>query len=558
MRQMPEPQGKAMYVATEVDKAWLLNEQRKLYARSQQNLDYVFDKLWGLVTDARNLRIAFGRIARNRGRRTAGVDGVTVGKILAAGTVDTYVAGIRSELRSRSFRPMPVRRVLIPKPEQRGKFRPLGIPTVKDRIVQAAVKNILEPIFEADFFPTSFGFRPGRGAHGALEALRKFLQPRKHRNDPGDQRFAYPWAIEGDIRACFDNISHHGLMQRVRRRVLDAKVNRLVVAFLKADILAERSIVRNEVGTPQGGVLSPLLANIALSVIEERYERHVWPRRTPTLETDPERVAARALSNRNRDRYAGLERGRPILVPIRYADDFIVLVGVPYGPEASDRACAIAHEEKAALAQLLKASLNVELADAKTRVTPVTSPMRFLGHHVRVHRHPKWGWGSKTVIPKDRSKRLRALIRVHFGVAHHETLKNRLAALNPTLRGWSNFYRHAWGAKSVFYAIDSYVWHRVRSWLRKKHARIGRRQLIARYGRRKPGKRMVIWHDAGTFAFETGRQKVERFKHGWMKKPDFALSSTESPVRNESRTPGSAGGARKPVDASRRRRRAPT
>jgi hypothetical protein len=264
------------------------------------------------------------------------------------------------------------------------------------------------------------------------------------------------------------------------------------------------------------------------------------------------------LSNRNRDRYAGLERGRPILVPIRYADDFIVLVGAPYGPGAFDRARTVAHEEKAALAQLLKASLNVELADAKTRVTPVTSPMRFLGHHVRVHRHPTWGWGSKPVIPKDRSKRLRALIRAHFGVAHHETLKNRLTALNPILRGWSNFYRHAWGAKRVFYAIDSYVWHRVRSWLRKKHARIGRRQLIARYGRRKPGKRMVIWHDAGTYAFETGRQKVERFKHGWMRKPDFALSSMESPVRNESRTPGSAGGARKPHDASRRRRRAPT
>jgi len=548
-----------MYVASEPDRAWLLNEQRKLYARSQQDLDYVFEKLWGLLTDPRNLRIAFGRVARNRGRRTAGADGVTVRSVLAQRTVDAYANDIRTELRSGAYRPMPVRRVLIPKPEQRGKFRPLGIPTVKDRVVQAAMKSILEPIFEADFCPTSYGFRPGRGAHAALEELRKFLQPRRPPKGSGrEQRFAYPWAIEGDIRACFDKISHHGLMDRVRQRIGDAKVNRLVVAFLKAGVLAEGNILRNEVGTPQGGIASPLLANIALSVIEERYARHVWPRRTPTIETDPERTKARALANRNNDRRADVDRGRPIFVPIRYADDFIVLVGVPYGPEAYERARAAAHEEKAALARLLKESLNVELADAKTHVTPVTSPMRFLGHHVRVQRHPRWGWVSKAVIPKDRSQRFRALIRAHFRVGHNQTLKDRLVALNPILRGWSTFYRHAWGAKLVFYALDSYIWRSVRRWLRKKHARIGRRQLVARYGWRKPGKRTVIWQEAGTFAFELGRQKVERYKHGWMRTPDFAMSSMESPVRNERRTPGSEGGARKPADVSRSRRRAPT
>src|SRR5215470_11528673 len=157
MSMVAKPQGKAMYVASHLEESWLLNEQRKLYAQSRNTPAYVFHKLWGLMTDSRNLRIAVARVARNRGHRTAGVDGVTVREALAGG-VDTFVGQVRGELRSGAYQPNPVRRVLIPKNGQPGKFRPLGIPTVKDRVVQAAMKNILEPIFEADFFPVSYGF----------------------------------------------------------------------------------------------------------------------------------------------------------------------------------------------------------------------------------------------------------------------------------------------------------------------------------------------------------------------------------------------------------------
>ena len=175
------------------------------------------------MTDPRNLRLAFGRVARNRGRRTAGVDGITVWRVAARGD-DAFVDEVRKELRSGGFRPSPVRRVLIPKPGQPGKFRPPGIPTVKDRVVQAAMKNILEPIFEADFYPCSNGFRPGRSAHAALEELRKLLSPRHVETGAGtEMRLPYQWAIEGDIKGCFDNIDHHGLMERVRRRVGDAR-----------------------------------------------------------------------------------------------------------------------------------------------------------------------------------------------------------------------------------------------------------------------------------------------------------------------------------------------
>jgi group II intron reverse transcriptase/maturase len=303
-----------MYVASELDKSWLQSVQRRLYERSRNDPDCVFCKLWGLITDPRNLRMAAARVARNKGARTAGVDGLTVGRVLSKG-IDTFAEALRSELRAASYRPSPVRRVLIPKPGQPGKFRPLGIPTVKDRVVQAAVKNILEPIFEADFYPVSYGFRPGRGAHGALEHLRVLLRPKETATETN--RLPYQWAIEGDIKGCFDNIDHHGLMVRIRRRIGDAKVNRLVLAFLKAGVLSEAQFLRTDTGTPQGGILSPLLANIALSIIEERYERHVWPRRIPTLRTEHERIVERARKARGTDR----NRGRVIFFPIRYADD---------------------------------------------------------------------------------------------------------------------------------------------------------------------------------------------------------------------------------------------
>jgi len=358
------PPGKAMYVAPRPDWDWLRIEQRKLYARSEQQVDYVFCKLWGLVTDARNLRMALARVAGNRGRRTAGVDGITVGHVTKR--TETFIAELRSELRSGAYRPVPVRRVLIPKIGAPGKFRPLGIPTVKDRVVQAALKNILEPVLEADFFPVSYGFRPGKSVHGALEHLRVLLRPKGDEHEHGQElRLPYQWIVEGDIKGCFDNISHHGLMERVRRRVADPKVNRLIVAFLKAGILAEGTFLRSDAGTPQGGILSPLLANIALSVIEERYERHVLPRRIAPTRRDAAPPERRASGARKHDR----RLGQTIVFPIRYADDFLLLVGAPPGPDQYERARQDAEKEKAAVAALLKEQLGLELSETKTVVT---------------------------------------------------------------------------------------------------------------------------------------------------------------------------------------------
>jgi RNA-directed DNA polymerase len=533
VRASAKPQGKRpTYVAPRSDVDWLLIEQRKLYARSMENLDYVFCKLWGLVTDERNLRIAVARVTRNRGSRTAGVDGLTLRMAIRDG-VDAFVAKARAELRSGAYRPSPVRRVLIPKLGQPGKFRGLGIPTVRDRVVQAALKNILEPVFEADFYPTSYGFRPGRSAHGALEHLRLLLRPQEA-GPEAKRRLTYQWAIEGDIKACFDNIDHHALMVRFRRRVGDRKVNRLVLAFLKAGILSEQQFTRSDAGTPQGGILSPLLANIALGVLDERYSRVVWPRRmrnarwgswTKTLTSAP-KILARASAMREMDLR---KRRMPIAFPIRYADDFIILVAAPTGPEQFDRAREAAMKEKEELAALLKSELGLDLSETKTLVTPVTEPMRFLGHHVRVRRHPTKGiMVSATLIPKTASHRLREKVKELF--RRHttaKTLANRLQELNPLLIGWSNFYRHAWGAKKVFASIDSYVWWTIARWLRKKH-RSSYRKAGRRYGWRGP-RGGLNWQDGAIRPWLMARRRVCPYSLGWMKTPSFASSTSGEP-----------------------------
>jgi len=516
-----KPQGKAMYMAPKLEKSWLLNVQRKLYTQSYKDPAYRFRELWGLVTDPRNLRIALARVARNRGRRTAGVDGRTVRKVLSSEGADAFLAGIRASLRDGTYVPSPARRVLIPKNGQPGKFRPLGIPTVADRVVQAALKNIMEPIFEADFYPTSFGFRPGKSAHGALEYLRMLLRPRAGKSGKKERRLPYQWAVEGDIKGCFDNIDHHGLMVRVRRRIGDNKVSRLVLAFLKSGILSEAQFVRTENGTPQGGILSPLLANIALAAIEERYERYVWPRNRPTPLTDPAAIYRRA----ERARYYDKRVKRPVVVPVRYADDFILLVGASSESIAEEAA----HKEKAALAAALKEELSLELSEAKTFVTRVTKPLRFLGHNVRVRVHPGHGrLVSTAVIPRDRGHRLRERIKKLFRRSTTGgTLESRLEWLNPMLRGWGNFYRHAWGAKKVFSQLDHYVHWTILRWLRKKHPKMGFKWLKVRYGWRKPNGRTIRWHDGDTRVFKVASTPVNRFLLGWQRPPSFAIADGE-------------------------------
>ncbi len=237
-----------------------------------------------------------------------------------------FLEGLRAQLKARSFVPVPVRRAEIPKAG--GKVRKLGIPTIADRVVQASLKLVLEPIFEADFSAASYGFRPGRRAQNAIEAIRF----NAHRG--------YEWVLEADIASCFDEIDHTALMGRARGRIADKRVLGLVKAFLKAGVLEEAAFVRDSVsGTPQGGILSPLLANIALSVLDDHFEAR-WNAHA----NDTARVRYR-------------RRGGATYRLVRYADDFVVMV---FGTR--EHAVQVQGE----VADVL-ASMRLRLAPAKTR-----------------------------------------------------------------------------------------------------------------------------------------------------------------------------------------------
>ena len=215
--------------------------QAKLHRWAGDDPHRRFEDLYNLVCDPAFLMVAWARVRGNRGARTAGLDGHTALSITAAMGVEGFLDRLRASLRARSFRPLPVRERMIPKAD--GKKRRLGIATITDRVVQASLKLVLEPIFEADFLPCSYGFRPGRRAHDAVAEVRHLAS------------HSYEWVVEGDIKACFDEISHVALQDRVRARIADRRVLALVKAFLKAGILTEDGALKDtDTGTPQGGL----------------------------------------------------------------------------------------------------------------------------------------------------------------------------------------------------------------------------------------------------------------------------------------------------------------
>ena len=272
--------------------------QAKLHRWAAADPGRRFDDLFNLVHDPATLIAAFDRVAGNRGARTPGVDGLTATDVEERFGIPGFLDDLRAQLKQGSFRPLPVRERKIPKPSGSGKVRRLGIPVIADRVVQAALKLVLEPIFEADFKPVSYGFRPKRRAQDAIAEIHFY------------GTHGYRWVLDADIAACFDEIDHAALMDRVRKRIKDKRVLALVKGFLKSGLLTELG-ERQETftGTPQGGIISPLLANIARSMSTLH---RAW-------ESD------RELSTSGRRERRGA-KGLPSWRLVRYADDFVVLV----------------------------------------------------------------------------------------------------------------------------------------------------------------------------------------------------------------------------------------
>ncbi|HLS02705.1 MAG TPA: reverse transcriptase domain-containing protein, partial [Beutenbergiaceae bacterium] len=270
--------------------------QTKLHQWATADSGRRFDDVFNLVYDPAFLVAAWHRVWGNKGGRSAGVDGVAP-RDVPPQRVLTLLAGIRHQVKTRAFTPERVREKSIPKAN--GKVRKLGIPTTIDRVVQAALKLVMEPIFEADFHPSSYGFRPRRRAQDAIAEIHKFT------SRPAN----YEWVFEADITACFDEIDHTALMEQVRGRISDKRVLALVRSFLKAGVLSEDGVNRNTyTGTPQGGILSPLLANIALSGLDWHFQ-HKWDALGPEWMRSKHRRS-----------------GGAVMKLIRYADDFVILV----------------------------------------------------------------------------------------------------------------------------------------------------------------------------------------------------------------------------------------
>jgi RNA-directed DNA polymerase len=432
----------APWPTAEQAEARVLGIQAKLHRWAIDDPTRRFDDLFNLVCDPAFLLVGWRRVRGNMGARTAGVDGQTAAYIEWVRGEAAFLAELRADLKARRFAPLPVRERMIPKPGGR-KRRRLGIPTVRDRVVQAVLKLVLEPIFEADFQPCSYGFRPGRRAHDALAEIHLLAS------------HSYEWVVEGDIEACFDTIDHTALLQRMRRRVGDKRVLGLVRAFCKAGILTEAGQVQDTItGTPQGGILSPLLANIALSVLDEHFAE-AWQQ---TMGTNAQRRTRKAR---------GLARYRLV----RYADDFVVMV-------AGTRADAEALKGEAAA---VLAPMGLRLSEAKTRITHIDEGLDFLGY--RMQRHQKRGTAKRYVYTypsKNALQAIKAKVRTISRQNRNQPLAVLLHRLNLALRGWCVYFRHGCSARTFRY-LGQFTWERTLKWLRRKHPNATWKQLRRRY-----------------------------------------------------------------------------
>ncbi|MDG6913562.1 MAG: group II intron reverse transcriptase/maturase [Nitrososphaerota archaeon] len=418
----------------------VLLHQEKLHDWSKSDSQRRFDDLFNLVYDHATLEVAYLLTESNQGSRTPGIDGVTPAKIKRLGR-EKFLSQLRDELKNGSYRPQPLRQVKIPK--RNGKTRSLGIPTFGDRVVQMALKLILEPIFEADFDPHSYGFRPNRRAQDAIAEIH-------HLSSRG-----YEWIVEGDIRACFDNVDHSICLGLVRKRVKDRRVLKLISMFLKAGVMSDLSEFSPTLtGTPQGGVISPLLANVYLSELD-RYFSEIWERE---------------MFNDYRRRKLRRE-GLATFRMIRYADDFVIAVN---GTEEH------AQMIKDSIATVLHERLKMELSEEKTLITHIDKGFDFLGFHI----FRTTGKGGRRVVLTIPSKASLASIKNKVKKATasmvHLSLAKMIETVNPILRGWTNYFRHGASSQTFGY-LHHFSWWRMILWLRKKHKGMTWKETRRRY-----------------------------------------------------------------------------
>jgi RNA-directed DNA polymerase len=394
---------------------WTKRTQETLAHRSLQKK--TFNCLYNLMRTKRLVEVALDKVLSNEGAKTGGVDGVTKADLETVEARNRLVNELHRELCDKTYAPMPVRRTYIEKPD--GGMRPLGIPTIRDRVVQEMLRLILEPIYEAHFYPHSYGFRPFRSTHHAAMRVKDLI---------GNK--GYTWAIEGDIRKCFDKVQHDKLLKILRRTIKDERIIRLLRDMLKAGVMEDEAWYITEDGTPQGGIVSPLLANIYLNELDW-FIAAQWDLFSP--------------AERLRRKRRGSKYHRCYIV--RYADDFVVLVR-----ETEEEA----EELKTIIATFLKEELGLELSEKKTLITDVTKGIDFLGFNIRKYKRSTLVTPSRKAMSRFRAK---VKERVWEGFST-DTDAGAIEHLNQYIIGWAMYYRRV-SSKKHFSLGDHYVWWRV-------------------------------------------------------------------------------------------------
>ncbi|GAC1316606.1 MAG: group II intron reverse transcriptase/maturase [Acidimicrobiales bacterium] len=396
--------------------------QRVLYRSAKQDPERRFHALYDKLTRRDVMWRAWVDVATNQG--APGVDGVSIASIEEGGVeaVRAFLDELAAELDAETYRPRPLRRVNIPKPGQPGKTRPLSIPCVRDRVVMAAAKSVLEPIFEADFLPCSFGFRPKRSAHQALEVVRTTANA------------GAVWVLDADISDCFGSLAFDAIVSQVEKRVSDRKMLKLIRAWLRVGVLEGGVVTEQVAGAPQGSPVSPLLANIVLHVLDEAWRR----------------------------------QGQGLGTLVRYCDDFVVL--------APTRARVV--EAKARIEAIL-APLGLHLHPDKTRISCLQRGQEgfvFLGFEHRMRESGKrrghWylnKWPSPRAMASIRAKVKRRTTRNRASWPLGEVVDD----LNPVLRGWCAYFAVG-NSSAKFHAVDSYVHERMARLASTKYGLHGR------------------------------------------------------------------------------------